>query len=165
MRTVAPQKIIRVSPSILIIKLVVLEIILIILNSLFSFVLAPFLGPASVILFAVISIFEMVATAVIVALWMSEVYYIYGDFIIHRIGIFQIKEEEYSLRNIEALTVDQSFLGRIFNFGTLHFFSPVLRQEYYLTNIPDAFEVRNIVESIVSEAKSSGSREKIIYRR
>lgn len=170
-KTLIPKKIVRLSPSILIAQLIVLEVIIIFFGigmSLLSVPLSRLIGmPADMFQLGLItlSIFEMALTAVVVAKWMSEVYYIYETSIVHRIGILSVKEEEYSLRNIEALTANQSLLGRLLNFGTLHFFSPVLRQEYYLSNVPDVFSLRNLVDEIVNSVKSEGTKEKIIYRR
>ncbi len=96
--------------------------------------------------------------------WANEYYLIRTSSIVHHIGVFKVLEEEYSLRNIEALTMEQGFWQRVFNYGTIHFFSPVLKQEYYLNNINRPKEVRDLIDGIVHSNKS-GKSEKIIFRR
>lgn len=49
-----------------------------------------------------------------------------------------IREEGYSLRGVEAGKVRQGLLGRLLNFGTVSVFSPVLKKEYFLYDIPNS---------------------------
>ena len=61
--------------------------------------------------------------------------------------------------------MNQSFIGKLFNFGTIKFFSPVLKQEYFLTNVSNPINLKNAIEDLVDSEKSERSkkiREEII---
>ncbi|MBI3261122.1 PH domain-containing protein [Candidatus Berkelbacteria bacterium] len=58
------------------------------------------------------------------------------EIVIHR-GIWRITENAYSTERIEEVDVDQSLWGRLFNYGTLRVYNPMLKVDLVLPNIPD----------------------------
>lgn len=171
---------IRQSPFLLIAKLIVLEILFVSLY--LAFRLPKFFLPevisqdifvtwsmASILFFVIISLAQILATVLITISWTNEYYIIRPGDILHRQGLFSLKEETFSLVNVEAFTVDQSFIGKIFNFGSIKLYSPVLKQDYYLNNVSNPIKLKKTIEQTVDSAQvfaSKRSNEMIIpFRR
>lgn len=51
--------------------------------------------------------------------WAGTSYFITKKHIIKRVGIFNSREEVFHFDNIRSITVNQSFLGKIFNYGDI----------------------------------------------
>lgn len=51
--------------------------------------------------------------------WSSTIYFITTKHIIKRVGILSNKEEVYHFDNIRSISVQQSFLGKLFNYGDI----------------------------------------------
>ena len=89
------------------------------------------------LLFLVLATTQMIITAYILLQWNREQYEIRDDSIIHTRGVVHNKEEVYSLNGVEAGKVRQGLMGRLLNYGTVSVFSPVLKKEYFLYDIPN----------------------------
>lgn len=76
--------------------------------------------------------------------WISTIYYISEEHLIRQRGVLNIKENLYQLQDIEAVSMNQSWLGRLFNFGDVHITFMIARQkeevELYATNSPQKYE-------------------------
>lgn len=66
-------------------------------------------------------------------------------------GIIHKKVKKYACNFVEIITLDQSFLGLIFNYGTLELYDPALKEQIYLTNITDPKKNSKTVEKIISK--------------
>ncbi len=51
--------------------------------------------------------------------WATQSFVISGHELIHRTGLFTIKETIHDLRNIRSVTIKQSLLGKMFHFGSI----------------------------------------------
>lgn len=51
--------------------------------------------------------------------WANNAYYINGKHLVKRTGIINIKEDMYEFDTVRSMTVDQSWLGRIFHYGDI----------------------------------------------
>ena len=67
------------------------------------------LNQASIVLYLVVLFVQIVFITYIVLEWSNNTYLIRDNEIIHRRGVFNLKEDTYSLRNVEALTLEQGF--------------------------------------------------------
>ena len=142
------SSIFRKSPFILLSRLFVLELLLAVaygivgttISSLFD---EQFLRLTSFIIFTII---EMAIVLWITLKWSGEFYSISNEDLVHQKGVFDTSEESFSLKNVQAVSLSQSFIGRMFNYGTVKFFSPVLKQEYYLAEISDPKLVKELIE-------------------
>ncbi len=164
---------IRQTHLVLVGKLLVLEVILAVLYISFrlsKFLISPYLSPelfmdlsiASLVVFFVLTLLEMMLVVSVILIWSNDYYLIGQSAVIHRRGIFHLKEETYSLENIEAITVEQGFIGKVLDFGTIQFYSPVLRQQYYLHNIPHPLKLKEQIEAVIATTREEGGGEKII---
>lgn len=111
----------------------------------------------------VVAIFiQTVLLAQIVLRWIFEYYEVKEDYIVHTRGVLKKKEDIYSLRTIEAGNVIQPLFGKLLNYGTIRIYSPVLKTEYFLHDIPNPREMRDTLTSLLSSEKTGN--EKIIPR-
>lgn len=123
------------------------------------------LNQASIVLYLVVLFVQIVFITYIVLEWSNNTYLIRDNEIIHRRGVFNLKEDTYSLRNVEALTLEQGFIGKIFNFGTIHFYSPVLKQEYYIENVSAPSSIKSFIEENIKNSKNSKKSQMIIPKK
>ena len=120
------------------------------------------LNSVSVIIFLALSVLQVIFAVFITLSWTNEYYIIRSGDILHRKGTFTLNEETFSLRNVEAFTVDETFWGKIFGYGTIKFFSPVLKTDYYLMNVPNPLELKKTIERIVAETRDGGASGEMI---
>lgn len=169
----APALTIRKSVAILISKISALQLIIVLLYLLIRLVkywvliqiftdnnyhdLNFWLG---IIVFIVLAVVQTIMLLTIVLEWYFEYYEVRQDLIIHTRGVLRKKEDLYSLKTVEAGNVKQSLFGKLFNFGTVRIYSPVLRREYFLRDIPDPHHLRSAVIDLLSAEK--GNDKKII---
>lgn len=115
---------IRQSISILIIRIIVLEVIMtsLLLFSCGVFVcqINPLFFQLSIIAFAILKIALVVY---LILQWLTEYYEIMPEYIVHRRGIIFIKETRHPLEYVREVGFDQSFLGKLLNYGTIRIFN------------------------------------------
>jgi hypothetical protein len=59
------------------------------------------------------------------------------------------------MSNVETVTIEQGLLGRVFNFGTLAIFNPVLNQDcLYLEDIPNPHKYAKILGAFRNRSRS-----------
>ena len=104
-----------------------------------------------IIVFLGIIITQTVLLAVVILRWANEYYVLGQDTIIHTQGVFTRHDEIYSLKTIEAASVQQTLLGKLLNFGTVKVYSPVLKKEYFLQEIPSPYELKDVIMGLLSD--------------
>lgn len=137
--------IIRRSAFFLLLELLGLEILVLtvflLLRAPLHFFQVDFIDSVSVyfvytILFLSLSLFKVVLLFSVILKWMNNYYEITPGELIHRKGIFHTQSTTFSLRNIELQEVNQGFLGKIFKYGTIEIYNPLLKQRFSLVNVP-----------------------------
>lgn len=122
---------IRQSIAILISKLVVIDLILAAMIVSFYYLLVESdkyivgISRNEVIFltaFGLVGLFKTVITAYVVLRWLNEYYEITPEYIIHKHGLIFKKQEHYRLDHVRRIEVQDSFLGEMFNFGTITLF-------------------------------------------
>jgi uncharacterized membrane protein YdbT with pleckstrin-like domain len=88
------------------------------------------------IIFVVLSFFKLTVLLAIILMWMNDYYEVLPGELIHKRGIFHTKSTTFSLSNIELQDVDQGIIAKIFNYGTIEIFNPLLKQTFWLVNVP-----------------------------
>lgn len=159
----------RRSHVLLIADLVFLEIFLVFIYVLFRVIIQVFNSnisinlsqPAfdifSIFFFIFISVFELILILFVVLKWASEEYEIRDDTIIHRKGVLTTTEENYSLRSLGNASITQSIFGKIFNYGTIKLYSPLLKQDYFINNVHNPKQILSSLEDDLSEKQSKGT--------
>lgn len=80
--------------------------------------------------------------------WSTDYYILEGRNVVFRKGIWQVKEQVFSIENVETASVQQSFWGRVFNFGSLDVYNPVLKSDLHLYGIPSPSKYLEIIQQI-----------------
>lgn len=137
---------IRLSISFLLLKLLFIELIAavfvvsfhtVMLSDIltnFNFEIRFFNIPLFVILVAI----KTAATIYVLLQWLNEYYEISPILIMHRSGVFFKHEQKYPLAHMKIVEVNQSFFGRILNYGTISLLDPIRieRMDMYLIHNP-----------------------------
>lgn len=122
---------IRQSIAILISKLVLIDLILAVIIISFYFLLvegdqyiAGLSGNAVIFLvaFSLAGISKTFLTAYVVLKWLNEYYEVTPEYIVYKHGLIFKKQEHYRLDHVRRMEIQDSFLGEMFNFGTITLF-------------------------------------------
>lgn len=70
-----------------------------------------------------------------IAYWVSEEYVLTEEDLIAKQGIMTKKQTAYPYTNMQRIHVQQGVLGRMFNFGTISVYMPVLGQEIFFKDL------------------------------
>lgn len=155
-------KLLRQSHIMLVTRLLVLDVLITVLYLIFRtfttllhlFNISPagFYGLSfiDIVYFIFITFAELTLGTWIVLSWANEEWEIKEGIIFHRRGIFHMREDAYSLKQIGSTTLNQGLLGKLFNYGTIRIFSPLLKQDYYLMNIHNPREIVKTLENEVA---------------
>ncbi|MBI4080627.1 MAG: PH domain-containing protein [Candidatus Levybacteria bacterium] len=138
---------IRQSIAILLTKLVLVDLIFAFIVVGFYYVLVlgeGFLivdsGNTTIFLtsFGISGAIKILLSIFIVLQWLNEYYEITPENIIHKKGIIFRKTEEYRLNLVRSMDVQDTFLGEIFNFGTITLYDIRLKKylDMYLIHNP-----------------------------
>lgn len=100
--------------------------------------------------FLLLVILNVTMAIFIVLKWQSEYIEVTKGGIMKYSGIFYKKVDKYACSFVEIVTVEQSFLGMIFNYGTLKLYDPSLKDKIYISNIADPKKHSKIIESALS---------------
>lgn len=159
---------IRQSISILIIKLICLDVaVAVLVGAMFLSLnfseIGTYLGiqgdMLTFIIFSFLAIIKIAFSIYIVLDWINEYYELTPRTFIYRHGIFFTKEERINFADIRKLVVKQGLLGKLLNFGTIEIYDFLmqktanaylihnpLRYEKILTDlIPEVEEEKNII--------------------
>ncbi len=82
----------------------------------------------------------------IILRWFTQYYVIRPGEILFRSGIFSRKEKTYLLKHIESVTCNQNFMERIFNYGTIQLYNPILRLYIHVDRINNPRKYVQVIE-------------------
>jgi uncharacterized membrane protein YdbT with pleckstrin-like domain len=105
-----------------------------------------------VILYLVRYIVQMIVVFRLIVIWANELYYVNGNHIICRQGIFSTREKVYECKNIRSISIYQSLMGRLFNYGDLKVqisASGGYNEEFSITNVTDPKRYEFVLGQIV----------------
>lgn len=150
---------IRLSISFLLLKLLVLELIaatgvvLCMSISLSEFVQnAGFELPGiSAPIYLVFVAIKTLVTMFIILQWLNEYYEISPALITHRKGIIFRFEEKYPLKDMKKIKLEQTFLGRILNYGTLTLEDAFKIEKIRLYQIHNPVRYAGILEEVLPD--------------
>ncbi len=109
----------------------------------------------SVVFFALL-LMQMYFTLNIVLNWFGEYYEVKpGELVFHH-GILEKKEKIYLTKHIESITINQSFMEKLFNYGTIRLYNPVLNQHMHIDAVNKPEKYVHIIEKQMSESIPSG---------
>lgn len=141
---------IRQSIAILLTKLIILDLLLTFIVIIMYFLLIqggalirlPFDNSlVFLVAFLLIGIVKIMLSVYIVLQWLNEYYEITPDSVIHKKGIIFRKLEQYRLDKVRAMSVQDTFMGELFNFATITLYDLRLNKylDMYLIHNPDRY--------------------------
>ena len=100
---------------------------------------------------------KITLTLLVVLTWLNEYYEITPTKISHKRGILWRKEESYNISGdksarVTAIGIQQSALGRTFNYGTLFFYDRGVYKYYYLHYIHNPLRYLEILHNLLPNA-------------
>lgn len=118
---------IRQSISILIARLILIDVILaaIVVGIYYLVIKSEFISDSSLdsliflSLFGLTGLVKIIITCYVVLLWLNEYYEITPEYIYYKKGLIFKKKEQYRIDHIRRITVEDSFIGELFNFATI----------------------------------------------
>lgn len=144
---------------------------LIVLDVLATFIILVFFSPLvvplpvevkaqivsyNILYFGLLFFAKIVLTLFIVLQWLNEYYEITPTKIFHRRGIIWRKEDSYDLTpkssRVTAIGLQQSALGKIFNYGTLFFYDRGVYKYYYMYYIHNPLRYLEILHQLLPNA-------------
>lgn len=167
---------IRQSISFLILRLIVLEIISGALVIFFYSTLVPtgiienVFGESyefyNTLLFIIFIVGKTLFMTYIVIVWLNEYYEITPKEVIHKSGLIFRKEERHALSHVDAIDMEQGFLGRIFNYGNLILHHWYIEKKTTLYLIHNPLKYLHILQDLLpqSDQRINIIREHIIEK-
>ncbi len=86
--------------------------------------------------------------------WTTEYSEVSKEGITKHSGMINKKEQKYPCNFVEGAKLEQSFLGLLFNYGTIELYDPALKEQVYLLNISSPKKYSEIIQKIVSKDKT-----------
>ncbi|MBP7057235.1 PH domain-containing protein [Candidatus Gracilibacteria bacterium] len=83
--------------------------------------------------------------------WYSNYYLLNQDTVTYVVGIFAHKEKGFALKNMSTVSVKQSLIGQLLQYGTIRmtFSTPTTNEsEMYMADISDPNTIKALIESI-----------------
>lgn len=88
----------------------------------------------------------IVITAIILN-WERTSFFITPDEIVVRTGVVELKEKIYRFEDVDSIELSQDVLGKIFNYGSIYFYSQSAKEEVGITNITTPSFYLDIVQN------------------
>lgn len=88
-------------------------------------------------LFAIFTTLQLTLLLYLILNWVNTVYEITDKEVVYRTGIIGKRARAYDMSNVQSSYVEQSILGRLFNFGKVTLYSPALKSDLYFSDVPN----------------------------
>lgn len=139
---------VRHSIALLLFKLVVVELIL----GASFFAVTIFFPSVSVYVFGAAVILKILFTIYIIVDWLDEYYEISETEIGHRKGTFIKHSENVKLEHLTSLRMEQGFLGKMFNYGTIQVHDWFRGRDYFLYQIHNPKKYEAVLTKLMPKA-------------
>lgn len=152
---------IRSSPVILVMQLISISFVLSISYSIIEVILLNLKIPSSLHHHLIWSIFvvhllkNLLLTyidSLFVIKWITTTYTLKDKQLVKRAGILNITEKTYDLRNIRNISIYQSFIGKLFNYGDLTIMTSAsggYQDEIYLQGISNPAQYKSCLQGCI----------------
>ena len=125
--------------------LIGLEFIFLFINLLIHFILsyvAPSISantffPVNTIVSIVITLIKIFFMLLIVTQWLDSYYEVRPSKVVYKTGLFKRQEKEFDCPDIEQITLNEGFWGRLLHFGTITIYLKIDQDSFTLSNIPN----------------------------
>ena len=110
------------------------------------------------LIYILISIIKSAILLFSIILWVRDYYELSPGLIIYKTGIFKRHTSSFKLNNISVLDIDQSFFGRMFNYGTVELQNPFISKHFFITNVPNPKKCLRFIRESMEEAELRTNR-------
>jgi membrane protein YdbS with pleckstrin-like domain len=94
----------------------------------------------------------------IYARWKAHFYTVFPHAIVEKKGVFHKIEKSFACNRIESVSLRESFLGRMCNFGSVSLYDALLEKNIYLTNVDSPEKISDTLKKIyVTEKEIQGN--------
>jgi uncharacterized membrane protein YdbT with pleckstrin-like domain len=150
---------VRQSPFLLVMRIITAEVVIMIFHYFTRFILDQFflflnakqpllVFTTEVILIQVLNIYILL---IAILSWLNKRYIFNPKEIIVKTGIVNTKSTTYEIANLQSMSISQNIIQKLFNFGSIKLFNPVLKEEIYVTDIPDPHKYGEIIQQYQPE--------------
>ena len=101
------------------------------------------------IYFILLATFKIILTIFIVLQWLNDYYEITPEVVTHRWGIIWQKDDSFKITHIKNFGVRQGIWGKMFNYGSLHFYDWFMKREYSIYLIHNPRKYLKILEDLL----------------
>lgn len=153
-----PPLVFRRSVSLFVIRVILLELVFEVIyltwRTLINFL--PFsletvitLNGVSIIFFLILVTLIQNIVLIFIALdWINDYVEVRAKDIAHFKGIFGRRKQSYQYRDIQSITIKQSMLGRLFNYGNVILYIPTLGHDVPFNEVPDPRKFVNFLKGL-----------------
>lgn len=148
------MELIRKSPVALVVKIILAEILIeaiyLVLSLSLTQISEQLANGYEASRFALSVLFIVIAVsviAVLVAQWANEVFILEKDDLAVSQGIISKRVQTYPYANMQSVTVNQSLLGRLFNYGNVTIYIPVLGKNVSFMEISSPYHFAEKLKS------------------
>jgi uncharacterized membrane protein YdbT with pleckstrin-like domain len=150
-------------------KIVIVEIVLALIAFLLNFFVfsggALVVSTNNTIYMAVIFLcINIVLFIYLLVVWNYTYYIISSDGISLNSGVILRKKISIDIPAIRSISVKQTFFGRIFNYGTLILESPLLKESFFMHDLPAPFRHAKLIERARLNSINKLGAENVIIR-
>ncbi len=145
---------IRKTPVLLVMRILMVEVLIMIthylLRVLMGFVASQLQLELSVTLLT-IEVIALQAVNVVLLLagvmgWLGEYYILNPKELVVRRGILSTQSTTYEFANLQSMSVVQNIWGKLFNYGTIRLYNPVLKEEVFMSYVPSPTKYGSIIQ-------------------
>lgn len=108
-----------------------------------------------ILLFFTTIAIEAVALIILVLQWSYTTYNIRDTELLFKKGILHKRCKVHALSNVQTVDYTQSFLGLLFNYGTIRLYNPLLKEEIFMPSVPDPEKYAHILRSTLASNKDN----------
>lgn len=145
--------VLRESYYVLGMRIVTLEVLFVLVSLVLRVVVEAIAGAVGIKIngwyFFIITGLHLVNTGILISMimrWAGMMYIIRPKELVVRVGVFNSRSVSYDLSALQAVTLIQSFIGKVFNFGTVKLYNPILREDIYLSNVHNPAKYAEIIK-------------------
>jgi uncharacterized membrane protein YdbT with pleckstrin-like domain len=121
----------------------------------FSLETAVKLNAASIVIFFIlVTVIQNILLIYITLLWVNDYYEFRTKDIAQFKGILGKTKQSYQYRDIQSITIQQSIWGRLFNYGNVILYIPMLGQNIHFSEVPDPKKFVSFLKSVQPETES-----------
>ncbi|MBP7774467.1 PH domain-containing protein [Candidatus Woesebacteria bacterium] len=108
-----------------------------------------------IIIYLIIQIINVSILVFLILNWYNRTYIFRGKDLLFRWGILSTTDKIFQFDNVEKVTIRQNLLGRIFNYGTIDIYNPLIKEDAYMVSIPNPKHYADVIQGVVPKSNDS----------